>query len=153
MRSGVKTAENQALFHIPERVPLEAGPIQTDSGGVFQTLPILLTGQTYRVVVRKDNHSRAVSNWITLKNQSNSLAQVVISPERTISGRVVDRRGNAIAGVQILEPAGGPSTTTDRAGAFRLERASSGRSFLLATAPGSGSRAVLLKLPRRVRSS
>ena len=136
VRSGVKIAENQALFHIPERVPLDGGPIQTDSGGAFQTPPLLLTGETYRVVLRKEGHSPALSDWITLKNESNSLSRIVMSPERTISGRVADRQGNAIRGVQIFEPAGGPSTTTDPAGAFRLERARSARTFVLARRAG-----------------
>lgn len=42
-------------------------------------------------------------------------------PLRGVSGRVVDRRGGPIAGAEVLSWIGGPSTTTDAEGRFRLD--------------------------------
>ncbi len=136
VRCGSAYGEQQASYGIPERVPFDSGPIQTDGLGAFKTPPLLLTGSTYRVVVRANGHSPVVSDWITLKSEPNSLAPIVMVPVRTILGRVVDRQGNPIPGVEIFEPAGGPSTTSDQAGRFRLEGARSGRWFLLAHRAG-----------------
>jgi hypothetical protein len=136
VRVGVKIDDQQASYHIPERVPLDGGSIRTDSLGKFQTPTVLLAGSTYRVVVRSDGCSPAVSDWMTMHDGSNSLSPIVVQPLRTIVGRVIDRQGNPIASAQIFEPAGGPSTTTDQAGRFRLEGARSGRPFLLARCAG-----------------
>ena len=136
VRCGSAFGEQQASYGIPERVRFDSGPIRTDSLGSFKTPPLLLTGSTYRVVVRATGHSPVLSDWITLKTESNSLAPIIARPVRTILGRVVDRQGNPIPDVEIFGPAGGPFTTSDAAGRFRLEGARSGRWFLLAHKTG-----------------
>ncbi len=136
VRSSVKYDEQHASFHIPERIQLDPGPIRTDALGLFQTPQVLLHGATYRVVVRANGHTPAISDWMTLKKYSSALPPIVARPLRTIAGRVVDRVGKPITGVQIFEPAGGPSTTTDVTGRFRIDGARSDRWFLLARRPG-----------------
>jgi hypothetical protein len=136
VRCGSPFGDQQAWYSIPARVMIDGGPIRTDALGSFKTSPALLIGSTYRVVVRAAGHSPSVSDWVTLKNESNSLQPIVVHPLRTISGRAVDRQGNPVAGVQIFEPAGGPFTTTDEAGLFKLEGARSGRWLLLARQAG-----------------
>ncbi len=136
VRCGCAYGEQQASYGIPERVRFDSGPIRTDSLGSFKTAPLLLTGSTYRVVVRATGHSPLVSDWITLKSELNSFAPLIMRAVRTILGRVVDRQGKPIPGVEIFEPAGGPFTTSDGAGRFRIEGVRSGRWFLLAHRAG-----------------
>jgi hypothetical protein len=136
VRCGNSFGEQQASYGIPERLRFDSGPVRTDALGSFNTPPVLLIGSTYRAVIRATGHSPAISDWITLKKESNSLGPIIVRPLRTISGRVVDRHGSPVAGVRIFEPAGGPSTTTDEAGRFKLERARSGRWFVLAHRTG-----------------
>ncbi len=136
VRCGSAFGDQQASYGIPERLRFDSGPIRTDALGSFKTAPVLLTGSTYRTVIRATGHSPAVSDWITLRRESNSLGPIIIRPLRTISGRVVDRQGNPVAGVRIFEPAGGPFTMSDEAGRFRLEGARSGRWFVLAHRAG-----------------
>ena len=132
VRCGVPFSEYQASYRIPERVQLDTPAITTDSLGKFQTPSLLCTGSTYRVVVRKAGHTPAVSDWITLNHESSGLPPVVVSPVRTVAGRVLDRQGNPVALVRVFEPAGGPSTITDEAGRFQLEGTRPGRWVLLA---------------------
>jgi hypothetical protein len=135
-RGGLSFADGQSAYVIPEAVRFEADLIRTDARGSFQTPPLLRTGSTYRVVVRAAGFAPAVSDWITVRGESNALPPVTIRPLRTLAGRVVDRQGHPIAGVQVFEASDGPSATTDDAGRFRVAGVRSGRSFLLARRAG-----------------
>jgi hypothetical protein len=135
-RCGLSFGDGQSAHVIPEAVRFDAGLIRTDARGSFQTPPLLRTGSTYRVVVRAAGFAPAVSDWITLRGESNALPPVTIRPLRTLAGHVADRQGHPIAGVQIFEASDGPLATTDEAGRFRIAGVRSGRSFLLARRAG-----------------
>jgi hypothetical protein len=136
MRCGLPFGDGQSVYVIPERVELDGGPIRTDARGSFRVPANLMAGSTYRVVVRADGFGVAVSDWIALKDGSATLPAMTIRRLRTIAGRVVDRQGRPIGGVQVFETGGGPSATTDETGRFRLVAARPGRSFLVARREG-----------------
>ena len=136
VRCGLSFGDQQSIYVIPEVVRFDAGPIRTDARGLFQTPPLLRTGTTYRVVIRAAGFAPAVSDWITLRGESNALPPLTIRSLRTLAGRVVDRQGHPIAGVQVFQPGEGPAATTDEAGRFHVAGVRSGRSFLLARRDG-----------------
>jgi len=135
-RCAVRIAAGQSIYKVPELIRFDGGPIRSGASGLFQTLPVLQAGLTYRVVVRAAGFAPAVSDWITLTGASDNLPPVTLRPLRTLVGRVVDRLGKPVAGVKMSQPAEGTATTTDEAGRFRLDQASPGRSFLLARGDG-----------------
>ena len=126
----------RSFYVIPERVQMDGEPIRTDARGSFRTAAALMTGSTYRVVVRADGFAPSISDWITLKSESAPLPPVTLHRLRTVTGRVLDRQGKPIAGGSVFQPGDGPSVTTDAGGRFQLAGARSGRSFLLARADG-----------------
>ncbi len=136
MRCGLPLENGQSFYVIPERVDREERPIRTDDRGSFRVTATVRAGSTYRVVVRADGFAPVVSDWIVLKDRSATLPVVTIRRQRTIAGRVADRQGRAIAGVEVFEAGGGRSATTDEAGRFRQVGARPGRSFLLARREG-----------------
>ncbi len=136
IRCGSPIGNQQAAYVIPEAVRFDGSPIRTDTTGAFQSPPLLRSGSTYRVVVRAPGFAPSVSDWITLRADSNVLPPLKIRKLRSLAGRVVDRQGRPIAGVKVFQPGDGPSTTSDEEGRFRIERITSGRSFLLASREG-----------------
>jgi hypothetical protein len=136
MRCGLLVKEGQWWYVIPERVRLEGGTIRTDARGALRISSPLMTGATYRVVVRTEGHAPAMSDWITLRGESTTLPPVSMQRLRTIDGRVTDLQGRPIAGARVSQHGSGPATTTDAAGRFRLTGARPGRSFLLARCDG-----------------
>ncbi len=121
---------------IPEPVRFDPGAVRTAANGSFQTPPLLQAGSTYRVVVRAAGFATAISDWITLRGESNAMPPLTVRALRTVAGRVVDRQGRPIASVQVFQPGNGPSATTDEAGRFQLGAVQSGRSILLARREG-----------------
>ncbi len=121
IRCGSPIGNQQAAYVIPEAVRFDGGPIRTDANGAFQTPPLLRSGSTYRVAVRAPGFAPSVSDWITLRADSNALPPLKIRTLRSLAGRVVDRQGHPIAGVKVFQPGNGPSTTSDEAGRFRIE--------------------------------
>ena len=136
IRCGSPIGNQQAAYVIPEAVRFDGSALRTNANGAFQTPPLLRSGSTYRVVVRAPGFAPSVSDWITLRADSNALPPLKIRSLRSLVGRVLDRQGHPIAGVKVFLPGNGPSTTSDEAGRFRVEGITSGRSFLLASHEG-----------------
>ncbi len=135
VRCGVPARGEQTIYTTPEPIRLSDGPIRTDAGGSFQTPSLLLGGSTYRVVAKAPGFAPSVSDWITLSGPADRLPPITLRRLRTLMGLVVDRQMNPIAGALMSQP-GGPTTTTDAAGRFRLKDALPGPSFLLARTEG-----------------
>ncbi|MGP0062326.1 MAG: carboxypeptidase regulatory-like domain-containing protein [Isosphaeraceae bacterium] len=135
-RCGLTYANQRSAFVIPEAVRFDGGSVRTDDSGSFQTPAVLRTGSTYRVVVRAAGFAPAVSDWITLRGESQTLPPLTIRSLRTLVGQVIDRQRQPIAGVQVFQPGDGPSATTDEAGRFRMVGLRSGRSLLIARRDG-----------------
>jgi hypothetical protein len=136
VRCGFSFGNGRSSYVIPEPVRFDTGSVRTVANGSFQTPPLLQASSTYRVVVRVAGFATAISDWITLRGESNAMPPLTVRPLRTLDGRVVDRQGRPITSVQVFQPGDGPSATTDEAGRFQLGAVRPGRSILLARRDG-----------------
>ena len=99
------------------------GAICTAADGSFQTPDNLLGGSQYRVVVRAPGMEPILSEWLTIDDKPRVLLPLLQRPLRTIRGRVVDRQGKPVAGIEVFQSGDGPertSVTTDAGGRFTL---------------------------------
>ncbi len=120
-------------------VELAGGPLKTVADGSFQTPDNLMTGSTYRVAVRGDDIEPVYSDWITIGAKPQTLPPLVLRHLRSVSGRVVDRQGKPLAGIEVFQTGDGPRATrasTDAGGRFVLGGFRQGPVFLLARADG-----------------
>ena len=123
----------------PNAVGFKNGPLLTSADGSFQTPDNLLIGSPYRVVVRADGMEPILSPWITMGEKPRVLLPMIQRPLRTISGRVVDRQGKPLPGIEVLQAGDGPertTTATDSAGRFSLGGFRQGPVFLFARGEG-----------------
>src|SRR4051794_41072690 len=88
--------------------------------GSFQVEGGLMAGAAYRAVVRPEDEATTLSDRIRLKGGTTTLPPLTIRRPRTVTGSVRDRQGRPIAAALVFPPGGGPSTTTDEGGRFRL---------------------------------
>ncbi|WP_165223966.1 carboxypeptidase-like regulatory domain-containing protein [Aquisphaera insulae] len=105
-------------------VHFEAGPIRTSDDGTFRTPPVLLANVKYRAIVHAEGFRPVLTEWVTAAGKRDgtaSLADVVLMPPRSISGRVVDRQGKPVAEAAVIAGGGGVSAATDDRGTFRLD--------------------------------
>ena len=124
---------------LPSPVRFKNGPILTAADGSFQTPDNLLVGSSYRVVVRAPGMEPILSDWITIGEKPRVLLPMLLRPLRTISGRVVDRQGKPVAGIEVFQAGDGPertTTTTDADGRFALAGFRQGPVFLFARGDG-----------------
>ena len=97
--------------------------LRTAADGSFQTPDNLLVGSAYRVVIRAPGMEPILSDWITIEDKPRVLLPMIQRPLRTISGRVVDRQGKPVLGVEVFQSGDGPertATRTDADGRFSL---------------------------------
>ena len=123
----------------PSPAAFPDGPIRTAADGSFRTTAGLAAGSSYRLVVRSPGHEPILSAWTTAVGPAQCLPDLVLRPLRTIAGRVVDRRGQPVAGVEVFQAGDGPepaSTRTDDAGRFALAGFRHGPVFLFARGRG-----------------
>ena len=121
----------------PNPVEFKNGPLRTAADGSFQTPDNLLVGSSYRVVVRAPGMEPILSDWITIGEQPRVLLPMIQRPLRTLSGRVVDRQGKPLAGVEVFQSGDGPERT-----ATKPMRTAGSRWAAFARARCSSSRAV-----------
>ena len=119
-----------------ETIRFDPGPVESGPQGAFQSPPTLLTGSTYRVVVRKDGFEPIVSDWVTLDGERAVIPPVRLRALRTVTGEVRDRQGGPIVGARVFLPGGGPSTTTDDRGHFELKEIPPRKAIVLVEKPG-----------------
>ncbi len=120
-------------------VEFDRGPVHTAADGSFQTPDNLLVGFTYRALVRAPGMEPALSGWITIGEKPHVLPPLVLRPLGKKSGRVVDRQGKPVAGVEVFQSGDGPertSTVTDGAGRFTLGGFCQGPVFVFAHGEG-----------------
>ena len=123
----------------PNPVGFKNGPLLTAADGSFQTPDNLLVGSPYRVVVRAPGMEPILSDWITIGEKPRVLLPMIQRPLRTISGRVVDRQGKPVAGIEVFQSGDGPertATKTDADGRFALGGFRQGPVFLFARGEG-----------------
>jgi hypothetical protein len=123
----------------PSRVELPGGPLRTAAAGSFWTPENLFVGSSYRVVVRAPRKQTILSDWIAIRDQTRMLLPMRLGALRTISGRVVDRQGKPVAGVEVFQTGDGPEPTATRSGPegrFALGAFRPGRVFVFARGDG-----------------
>jgi len=123
----------------PNPVGFKNGPLRTAADGSFQTPLNLLVGSPYRVVVRAPGMEPILSDWITIGEQPRVLLPMIQRPLRTIKGRVVDRQGKPVAGIEVFQLGDGlarTATKTDGDGRFALGGFRQGPVFLFARGQG-----------------
>ena len=80
-----------------------------------------------------------LSDWITIGEQPRVLLPIIQRPLRTLSGRVVDRQGKPLVGIEVFQSGDGPertATKTDTDGRFALGGFRQGPVFLFAHGEG-----------------
>ena len=123
----------------PSAVEFENGPVHTAADGSFQTPDSLLAGVSYRAVIRAPGMERIFSEWFTASERPRVLPPVTLRPLRSVRGRVVDRQGRAVAGVEVLQSGDGPERTrtmSDASGRFTLGGYSRVPAFVFAHGAG-----------------
>ncbi len=111
----------------------------TAAAGSFQTPDNLLVGSPYRVVVRAPGMEPILSDWITIGDKPRVLLPMIQRPLRTLSGRVVDRQGKPLAGIEVFQSGDGPERTATKSaadGRFMLSGFRQGAIFLFARGDG-----------------
>jgi hypothetical protein len=121
------------------QVGFKKGPLRTVADGSFQTPDNLLVGSSYRIVVRPARMEPVLSEWITIGEKPRILLPMILRPLRTLTGRVVDRQGKPVAGIEVFQSGDGPERTrtkTDLDGRFALSGFCQGPVFLFARGYG-----------------
>ena len=119
-----------------ERLQLDHEPLKTGTQGAFQTPSTLLTGSTYRVIVRHEGFEPFVSDWVTLSDDRAAIPPIRLQPLEKLTGRVKDRQGRSLPGVQVFIPTDGPSAMTDAEGRFTLAGIHPGKTVILVEQKG-----------------
>jgi hypothetical protein len=123
----------------PNPVGFMNWPLHTAADGSFQTPDSLLVGSPYRVVVRAPGKEPILSAWIVIGEQPRVLLPMIQRPLRTISGRVVDRQGKPVPGIEVFQSGDGPERTATKTGAdgrFAVGGFRQGPVFLFARGEG-----------------
>lgn len=124
---------------VPNRVDLTGGPLRTAADGSFRTAENLFVGSAYRVVVRGPGKEPVLSDWITIEDRPRVLLPIRFRSLRAIGGRVADRQGKPVAGVEVFQVGDGPERTSTRSGPdgrFSLGGFRQGPVFLFARGDG-----------------
>ena len=114
-------------------------PLRTAADGSFRTPDNLFVGSQYRMVVRAPGMEPILSNWITIGMEPRVLLPFIQRPLRTIDGRVVDRQGKPLAGIEVFQSGDGPERTATKIRQGRpvhARRLSQGPVFLFARGEG-----------------
>ncbi len=119
-----------------EILPFDQSPLKTGPQGAFQTPATLLSGSTYRVIIRHEGFEPFVSDWVTLSGDRAAIPPIRLQPFQKLAGRITDRQGRALAGVRVFIPAGGPSALTDAQGGFTLAGITPGKAVILVEQKG-----------------
>jgi hypothetical protein len=122
---------------LPARpIQFDTGPVRTRADGSFQTPPQLLTGSSYRIIIRADGSPLVTSDWVTATTELTIFPPLRLQQHRKLLGLVHDRQGQPVAGARVFLPSGEPSTTTDARGRYLLEGVLPDKTYLLVKAEG-----------------
>jgi Carboxypeptidase regulatory-like domain len=123
----------------PNLVEFKNGPLRSTADGAFRTPDSLFVGSQYRVAIRAPGMEPILSRWITVTQEPRVLLPFTLRPLRTVSGRVVDRQGKPLVGIEVFQSGDGPERTTtksDQDGRFSLGGFRNGTVFLFARGQG-----------------
>jgi len=120
----------------PSLIHFDSGPIRTRADGSFLTPVQLLTGSSYRIIIRTEGSPLVTSDWLTATTELTTFPLLRLKQHRKLRGLVHDRQGKPVAGARVFLPSGEPSTTTDAQGRFLLEGVLPDKTYLLVKAEG-----------------
>ncbi len=120
----------------PSLIKFDSGPVRTAGDGSFSTPKQLLTGSSYRIIVRSDEGPFVASDWLPAKSEVVNVPSLRLPLKRKLIGLVADRQGAPVRGARVFLPTGSPLTTTDEKGRFALEGALPDKTFVLVQAEG-----------------
>jgi hypothetical protein len=120
----------------PGLIHFASGPVRTRADGSFETPQELMTGSSYRIVIRPDGEPSVASDFLTAKSELTTFSPLRLRLRRRLAGVVQDRQGAPVAGARVFLPSGAPVTTTDAQGRFLLEGVLPDRTYALVQASG-----------------
>ena len=120
----------------PRLIHFDSGPVRTGADGSFLTPPQLLTGSSYRIIIRSEGNPLVTSDWLTATTELTTVPPLRLQQHRKLLGLVHDRQGKPVAGARVFLPSGEPSTTTDAQGRYLLEGVLPDKTYLLVKAEG-----------------
>lgn len=120
----------------PHLIHFDSGPVRTRADGSFLTPPRLLTGSSYRIIIRAEGSPLVTSDWLTATTDLRTIPPLRLQQHRKLLGLVQDRQGKPVAGARVFLPSGEPSTTTDAQGRYLLEGVLPDKTYLLVKAEG-----------------
>ncbi len=120
----------------PSLIRFDSGPVRTDADGSFLTPAQLLTGSSYRIIIRPEAGPLVTSDWLKASSDRSTFPPLRLKQHRKLQGLVQDRQGKPVAGARVFLPSGEPSTTTDAQGRYLVEGVLPDKTFLLVKADG-----------------
>jgi len=121
---------------LPCLIHFDSGPVRTRADGSFLTPVQLLTGSSYRIIIRPEGSPLVTSDWLAATTELTTFPLLRLKQRRKLRGLVHDRQGKPVAGARVFLPSGEPSTTTDAQGRFLLEGVLPDKTYLLVKADG-----------------
>ena len=120
----------------PILIRFDSGPVGTQADGSFLTPAQLLTGTSYRVVIRREGSPLAASDWLTATTDVTTIPPFRLRQVRKLVGQALDREGGPIVGARVFLPSGEPSDHHGFPGPIRAGRHPPGQD--LPAGPGQG---------------
>ena len=120
----------------PSLIHFDFGPVRTQADGSFRTPPQLLTGTSYKIMVRAEGNPLVISESLAATTELTTIPPIRLQQRRKLQGLVQDRQGKPVAGARVCLPSGEPSTLTDTQGRFLLEGMLPEKTCLLVKAEG-----------------
>lgn len=120
-------------------VHFESGTLRTGPDGTFRTPQAVLAGSRYRVLARARGIMPALTDWVApmgKEDAATTLPDIRLSSPRSITGRVVDRRHNPVAGAEVVAGGENISAKTDEQGRYQLDGLAPGRTLLVVRRDG-----------------
>jgi hypothetical protein len=128
--------ENRKAVVWPSLVHFDSGPVRTGADGSFLTPSQLMTGSSYRIIIRPEDDPPVSSEWLTAATELTTVPPLRLRQHRKLAGLVLDRQGQPVAGAHVSLPSGEAATTTDAQGRFLLEGALPDKTYTLVQADG-----------------
>lgn len=119
---------------------VETCGLRTGADGRFQTADLPNLGNSVRIVAEARQLAAARSAWVRSRDRNTiDVGDLSARRLRTVTGRVVDRKGKAVSGAMVFHSGDAPrrvEAISDDAGAFRLAGVPEGQICLFAERTG-----------------
>ena len=120
----------------PTLIHFDSGPVRTRPDGSFVTPHQLMTGSSYRIMIRPEGEALVASDWLPATTELTTAPTLRLRQRRKLVGLVHDRQGQPVAGARVFLPSGQPTAIADARGHFLLEGDLRDRTYLLVQADG-----------------